>query len=135
MGWSIPSIIGWVKSKGDIKKLSHYHKKIASLYNDGKLDEKDIEPIDKLSINIADSYSKGKINNEHYTNLKDEISVLYHQIYDKKIDSLNHSFSFAERINSLQIIKNDIADLYSKGKIKELHYHMLKEKLLDFEQK
>jgi YVTN family beta-propeller protein len=129
VGWSIPSIIGWIKSKGNIRKLSRYHNRIAFLYNDGKLDEKDIESLDKLSSNIADSYSKGTINNEHYANLKTEISVLYHQIYYKKLDSLNNLVSFTEKRNLLERIKKDIADSYSKGKIIELHYNMLKEKL------
>ncbi len=32
VGWSIPSIMGWTKSKGDAKKLNYYHKEIISLY-------------------------------------------------------------------------------------------------------
>jgi hypothetical protein len=39
-GLSIPSIVGWIKSKMDARKLNYYHKKIASLYgDDGKLEK------------------------------------------------------------------------------------------------
>ena len=132
IGWSIPSIIGWIKSRGDIRKLNYYHKRIFNLYDDGKLDEKDIEKLDNLKISISDNYAKGKINSEHYANLKDEISLLYQEICNKKIDSLSNSLSSAEKANSLQKIKNDILDLYSKGKINELHYNLLEKKMSSY---
>jgi hypothetical protein len=31
-GLSIPSIVGWIRSKLDARKLNYYHKQIASLY-------------------------------------------------------------------------------------------------------
>ena len=66
-GLSIPSIVGWIKSKMDSRKLNYYHKKIASLYwDDGKLDENDIQPLNRLRNSILDAYSKGKINEKHY---------------------------------------------------------------------
>jgi hypothetical protein len=58
------------------------------LYNDGKIDGNDIEELNKLRDNITDEYTKGKINNEYYTNLKKETSVLYEEIFKKRIDSL-----------------------------------------------
>src|SRR3712207_7449561 len=40
VGLSIPSIVGWIKSKMDARKLNYYHKKIASLYGDDGKDRK-----------------------------------------------------------------------------------------------
>ena len=67
VGWSIPSIIGWIKSKRQAGKLDHYHNEIKKVYNDGKLDENDIIEVNKLRGNITHEYTKGKINNEYYT--------------------------------------------------------------------
>ena len=52
VGWSILSVIGWTKSKRDLAKLNYYHKQIASLYGDGKLDENDMEALDRLRIEL-----------------------------------------------------------------------------------
>lgn len=115
----------------EIRKLNYYHKEIFKLYDDGKLDEKDIDKLDILKNSISDDYAKGKINAEHYANLKDEISILYQEIYNKKLDSLNHSSSSAEG-RSLQKIKDKILDVYSKGKMNELHYNLLIQKISEF---
>jgi hypothetical protein len=52
MGSSIPSIIGWTRSKRDVRKLNYFHKQISLLNGDGKVDEKDIESLDQLRGNI-----------------------------------------------------------------------------------
>lgn len=83
-----------------------------------------------MNSNIADSYAKGKINNEQHTNLKREISVLYEEIYRKQIDSLKESSdSNANHKALIEQIEEDIADAYSKGKIAELHYNLLNERI------
>ena len=74
VGWSIPTIISWIKAKRQEVKVHHYHNGINSLYDDGKLDENDIKSLDKLKTDVADAYAKGKISDQHYTNLKQEIS-------------------------------------------------------------
>jgi hypothetical protein len=89
VGWSIPNIIGWIKSRRQGRKANQYYKRINSLYNDDKLDENDITRLDGLKIDLTDAYTKGKISEQHYANLKSEISVVYQEIYKKKIDSLN----------------------------------------------
>ena len=76
IGWSIPSIIAWARSKADVRKLNYFHKQIASLYGDGKLDEDDFEPLDQLRSSIMDAYSEGKINEKHYDLLNKAISNL-----------------------------------------------------------
>jgi hypothetical protein len=126
VGWSIPSIIGWIKAKRQGARVDHYYKRISCLYNDGKLDENDIEPLDRLKRDITDAYAKGKIGDQHYANLKNEISMLYEKIYKKRIDSLNGK-------GDLDAVKNDITSAYAEGKINELHYNLINEKISDYE--
>jgi hypothetical protein len=103
---------------------------MTSIYDDGKLDENDIGHLNTLNTNIINAYSEGKINNEQYSNLKNEISVLYEEIYRKRIDSLNDlSNEDLNREIVMQKIQEDIRDAYSKGKITELHYKLLNEKI------
>jgi YVTN family beta-propeller protein len=129
VGWSIPSIIGWARSRADIRKLNHYHKKIASMYGDGKLDENDVEPLDRLRSNIVDAYSKGQINEKHYESLKNETSILYEKIFRRRLDdALNNDNDPANKKaiqEQLDQIKTDIEYAYSEGKIDEKHYDLL----------
>jgi len=46
------------------------------LYDDGKLDEDDIKDLDKLKMDIIDVYSKGKLNEKYYENLKTEVNTI-----------------------------------------------------------
>jgi uncharacterized membrane protein len=103
---------------------------MTSLYADGKLDESDTEHLNLIRKNIINANSKGKINNEQYTNLKEEISALYEEIYRKRLDAIKDSSS--EDVNRtvvIEKIQEDIKDAYSKGKISELHYNLLNEKI------
>jgi uncharacterized membrane protein len=70
---------------------------------------------------------KRKISEEHYTNLKSEISVVYEEIY-KKIDSLNGKDSNGIILDK---VKDTIKDAYAKGRISEQHYQLLNEKICD----
>lgn len=80
--WFIPTIIGWFKAKRQHRSLRKYRKRIDSL-NDGKLDSNDIkQKLIKLKSDITHVFEKGKISNQQYGNLKNEISVLY-QVYNK----------------------------------------------------
>ncbi len=124
----IPAIINWKKTKSTVKKLNYYHKQISSIYDDGKLDENDIKSLDKLKKEVTDAYSKGTIKDEYYNSLKEEISVSYEEIYSKKIDSLKSSNKELSK-DKLKEIQNDITDAYSKGKINEMHYKLLKNKI------
>jgi YVTN family beta-propeller protein len=141
VGWSIPSIIGWIRAKKQGRALNQYHKRANSLYDDGKLDENDIESLDSLKRDIADAYAKGKISDQHYGNLKNEISMIYEEIYNKKIRLLNSEFGDSSRSSNrsngilLDKIKNDIADAYAKGKISDQHYNLLNNKISDHENK
>lgn len=131
IGASIPSIIGWAKTKGDVKKSNlHYHQ-IRSIYDEGKRDEHDIESLDKLKNEIYDSFSKGKISQIRYSNLKDEISILYQEIYMKKIDSLDEHKDIDPTLK-VKLVR-EIRDAFSKGKLIELHYNMLMNKISETE--
>jgi len=129
--WLIPTVIGWRKARKEGNRLDHYHNEVRKLYNDGKLDEHDIEILDKLKADLTYTYAKGKINEQQYTNLKNEISILYHEIYKKQIESLS---SNSDKISLYKVIDN-ISDAYAKGKINEQHYKLLIEKISDSKNK
>jgi hypothetical protein len=135
VGWSIPSIIGWTRSKADVRKLNHYHQKIKSLYDDGKLDDRDMDSLDKLKIDITDSYSKGKINEKHYERLNNEISMLYEEVFRKRIESLSNSPKNTSSKEQLKKLKYDIENAYSKQKITETQFNLLNKKISEFEPK
>jgi YVTN family beta-propeller protein len=122
----IPAAVGWIKSKNQTSKLNSFHQKMALVYSDGKLDESDTNQLNTLNKNISDSYAAGKITNEQYTNLKNEVSTAYQKIFKKKIESLTDP-----NIEAVNIIKNDIEESYSDGKITELHYNLLMKKISD----
>ena len=134
-------------SRGEINELQHeilkeeilqYHqgaisKTIDSLKNmSDRNNDQYIQALDETRKQIKDAYSEGKINSEHYTDLKNEISVLYDEIYRKRIDLLNgrHDRDSDRLLNQ---IKNDIEDAYAKGKISEQHYNLLNKKIESFE--
>jgi DNA-binding beta-propeller fold protein YncE len=127
IGASIPSIIGWAKTKGDVKKSNIHHNQIKSIHDVGKQNENDIESLDKLRNEISDSLSKGKISQFRYSNLKDELSILYQEIYMKKIDSLEEGKDIDPSSKSKLV--REIRDAFSKGKLTELHYNILMSKI------
>jgi DNA-binding beta-propeller fold protein YncE len=131
IGASIPSIILWARTKRDIKKSIIHLKKLKTIYEEGRRDEVDLESLNKLKDEISDSFSKGKISQFHYSNLKEEISILYHEIFMKKIDSLDDDKG-ANLSSKLKLIR-EIKDAFSKGKITELHYNMLMNKVSETE--
>lgn len=131
VGWSIPNIIGWLKSKTDIRKSNLHYNKIKSLYETGNRDDLDIELLNKLRDELSDSFSKGKINQFHYSNLKEELSILYQEIFMKKIDTMDNGKE-TDLSLKLKLIR-DIRDAYSKGRLTELHYNMLMNKISEME--
>ena len=82
--WLTPTIIGWRRVKKQGSRLDYYHNELKDLYNDWKLDENDIEKLNKLRDSIADEYTRGKINKEQYDNLGDEISISYKRNFLKR---------------------------------------------------
>ena len=128
-GLSIPSVVVFITSKRDAKKLNYYHKQIASLYGDGRLDKGDLEPLDRLRSIVANAYSEGKLNEKHYESLEGEISTLYEEIFRKKIAALdsNNNYSVVKKPMQEQLaqIRNEVEYAFSMGKINEKHYDLL----------
>jgi hypothetical protein len=107
VGWSIPSIIGWIKSKTQIRRANQYHKRIYSLYLDNN---KLYDKLDTLKSDIKTTYAEGKISEQSYNNLKDDTSILYERAYKHKIDSLNRKVVGENNRIELGEIKNEITD-------------------------
>jgi YVTN family beta-propeller protein len=129
VGLSIPSIVVFITSKRGAKKLNYYHKQIASLYRDGRLDKGDLEPLDRLRSIVANAYAEGKLNEKHYESLEGEISTLYEEIFRKKIAALNSNNNYSVVKKSMQEqlaqIRNEVEYAFSMGKINEKHYDLL----------
>ncbi|MGA9154043.1 MAG: YncE family protein [Candidatus Nitrosopolaris sp.] len=132
VGWSIPTIIGAIKSKKQGRSLGRYQNEIDSLF-DGKSDKNISSRLDDLSMNIKYSHIKGKISNQQYEDLKNETSILYEEILGRKIDSLSKGIVDTDNEKILHDIKNDITEVYAKGKITETHYNLLNKKISDYE--
>ncbi|HEX9318041.1 MAG TPA: YncE family protein [Nitrososphaeraceae archaeon] len=130
--WLTPTVIEWRNRRKQVSKSDHCHNEAKNLYNDGKLDSNDIEKLNNLKDNITDEYTKGKINKEQYDKLGNEISISYREIFTKEINYLN-TISKNDKVEQLSRIKTDIEDAYAKGKINELHYTLLNERLANYE--
>jgi YVTN family beta-propeller protein len=121
--WLTPTVIAWRKTRNQAKKLDFYHNKVNNLYD--KLDKKDIEELNGLRNNITDQYTKGKINNEQYGKLRDDVSIKYSEIFREDLDSLNN-LSEADKEKKLGEIKKNIEDIHDKGKINNEQFTSLK---------
>ena len=42
--------------------------------------------MDEINKNVTEAYSKDRINNDHFRNLKNEIPVAYKKIFNRRID-------------------------------------------------
>ena len=128
VGWSIPSIISWAKSKRQAGVVYEYHQRINKL---GTIDEGDVRSLNELNSDIANDYSKGKISDKQYENMKNEISVLYQELHKKNIDSSNQSPEKLD-VKELNNILSEIEDAYAKGKLNELHFTLLKDRIAQY---
>ena len=61
---------------------------MAPVYEDKRLDEKDLPILNPLYKKILDFYAAGKINNEQYTSLKIEVSTAFQEIFKNRIGSV-----------------------------------------------
>jgi YVTN family beta-propeller protein len=120
----IPAAVGWLKLKKQTSRLDSFHQQMAHVYDDDKLDENDINQLSTLNKNISDSYAAGKISNEQYTHLKNEVSTKYQEIFKKKIESITE-----QNINTVSNIRNKITNTYSNGELSKEHYANLKNEI------
>ena len=132
--WLTPAVIAWRRAKKQGSRLNHFRKEVKSLYSDGKLSSNDTEKLDGLKNEIADDYSRGRINKEQYDKLGEEVSLYYRKIFTKEIDTVKN-LSENEIVKQLSGIKSNIEDAHAEGKINELHYTLLKERLANYEKK
>ena len=82
---------------------------------------------------IENAYSEGKLIEKHYTNLVNNISMLYQEVFKKEFESLNNLTNNEDKIKLLNKLHYDIEDAYSKEKITEKHYNLVKEKISELE--
>ena len=129
VGWSIPGIISSINTKRKLKNVDTFHNNITHLYDDRRLDEKDIGVLNRIKRDVSNAYSKGKISSEHYNNLNNEISILYQDIFKKQIDAIKSKHDNGNKIKLLNNMLSDLNDAYSKEKINEKHYTLLKESI------
>jgi transcriptional regulator NrdR family protein len=108
-----------------------FKKEIDSL-NDGKNKNIDESRLYDLRKSIEDAHLKGKMNQQHYTNLVNNISILYQESFKKEIDSLNSLTNNEDKMKLLNKLHSGIEDAYSKEKVTEKHYNLLKEKISDY---
>ena len=71
----------------------------------------------------------------HYESLVNNISMLYQEVFKKEIDSLNSLTNNEDKIKLLSKVHSDIEDAYSKEKVTEKHYNLLKEKISELKRK
>jgi YVTN family beta-propeller protein len=126
----IPAVVGWIKSKKQTSRLNSFHRQMALVYGDSKPDENDTNQLSLLNRNISDSYAAGKISNEQFTNLKNEISIAYQEIFKKRIGSITE-----QDLENVNKVRNDIIDTYSNGKLSMEHYTNLKNEISNTYQK
>jgi len=100
----------------------------------GEILTKEIDSLNKLPGNDKVKQLSATIRNieDMHASLKKETSILYQELFNERIVSLN-SLQENDKGKTLAEIKDDISDAYSKGKISELHYSLLKEKLSNYE--
>jgi len=85
------------------------------------------DELNKYITKITKIYTENKLNNEHYTNLKNQISMLYEELLRNQIDSIDKLAKEEEKVQRIKELKNKINDVYSKEKINEKHYNLLKD--------
>ena len=120
----IPAVVGWMKTKKQTSRLNSFHQQMPLVYSDRKLDEKDTNQLNILNRNISDSYAAGKISNEQFTSLKNEVSIVYQEIFKKRIGS-----TADQDLETVNKIRNDLIDVYSNGKLSNDHYTNLKNEI------
>ena len=96
-----------------------YRKKIFSLtiFDDDK-ELRDVRD------EVSSAYRNGKISNEQYQNTKNEISLRYREIFEKKIESLKQTIKM-DQPGILNKLITEIDDAYGKGMLNELHYNLV----------
>ena len=123
-------------TRGKINK-EHYNKLLDEIsIGYDQIFTEELDSLNSLSKNDKIKQLSTTIRNieDMHAGLKKETSILYQELFKEKIASLN-SLPENEKGKLLVEIKDGISDAYSKGKISESHYSLLKEKLSNYEKR
>jgi hypothetical protein len=131
--WLTPAIIGWRKSKKHQGKLNDYQNKLKDLYKDDKFDKSDNDILDRLRESIISGYIKGDLTKNQFDVLLNNVSIKYNEIFQNEINLLKNEIDNENKPKLINEIQSDLDDAYSKEKINEKHYNLLKEKVSEFE--
>jgi YVTN family beta-propeller protein len=127
IGYSIPSIITWYKSRKQSRTVFEYRKRIKTL-SVGKNTDKDSQELDSLKNEMDKDYSKGKLSDKQYeymkSEMKNEISIQNKEIFKNKIHSLEDTTA-KHRSDLKSNIIRELDDAYANGNLNELHYDLL----------
>jgi hypothetical protein len=93
-----------------------------------------MKDLDKLNVDIADSYSKGNINEKHYERLNNEISILYDKIFRRNIESLMKSTK-GNITEQWKTVEDKIEIAHSEQKFTETQFNLLRKKISDVEKR
>jgi YVTN family beta-propeller protein len=118
----IPAVVEWIRATKQTSRLNSFHQQMGRVYADDVLDMNDTKRLNILFTDITDSYSAGKINNEQYTNLRNEVSRAFQKVFNERIKSIS-----VQNTKELEEVKNNITDAYADGKLTKLHYDLLHE--------
>jgi YVTN family beta-propeller protein len=129
----IPHFIKYNSKRKETKNVNGFHRQIAALDEDKRLNEKDTKLLDKVKKNISSAYSLGKFNKDYYDNLNNEISIVYKKIYSKQIELLICLTNKEDKIKFSNKIQTDIHNAFSDGKLNENHYTILKNQLAEIQ--
>jgi YVTN family beta-propeller protein len=125
----IPVALSSYKSKKQISILNAFRMDMVTINKDG-LDEKDISKLNILNQVISDFYAAGKITNEQYTNLKNEVYLAFQEIFKKRIEAIKE-----QDLEAINKTRNDIIDAYNNGKLGSEYYTDLKNEISNTYQK
>jgi YVTN family beta-propeller protein len=119
----IPVALSSYKSKKQTSRLNAFHLDMVSINKDG-LDQKDISKLSIMNQTISDYYAAGKITNEQYTNLKNEVYLAFQEIFKKRIESLKE-----QDLEAINKTRDAIINAYNNGKLSSEYYTNLKNEI------
>jgi hypothetical protein len=107
---------------------------------EGKVSSQQILLISRISFPFTAIPAEGKLNEKHYESLRDEISTLYEKIFGEKIkntlhNNKNNPTNKKPTEEQLSLLKSEIKNAFSEGKLNEKHYDLLSKDILDLESK
>ncbi len=139
IGWMIPNIAISVNGKRRRQNLRSFMVQIDDINkclllvncdNYNNLDSM-FAKLNDLTNHVTFAFEKGRISEFHYSLLKNKVSESYEECYRIRINCLNKSYdaSNKEYGRKLKDTIEQLDDDYSKGKITESHFTLLKEKI------